>query len=70
MKHLYEALPVTKRGEWFETSGQLGAKIDKLLTDGDVVMVKGSLGAKMGLIVDAIKNLGDARPLNKTGGAA
>ncbi len=70
MKHLYEALPINKRGEWFETSGQLAAKIEKLLTDGDVVMVKGSLGAKMGLIVDAIKNLGDARPLNETGGAA
>jgi len=68
MKHLYETLPAPKRGEWFETSDQLAAKIKKLLTDGDVVMVKGSLGAKMGLIVDAIKNLGDARPLNETGG--
>jgi UDP-N-acetylmuramoyl-tripeptide--D-alanyl-D-alanine ligase len=68
MKHLYEALPNDKRGEWFETSDQLAAKIEKLLTNRDVVMVKGSLGAKMGLIVDAIKNLGDARPLNETGG--
>lgn len=70
MKHLYDALPVTKKGLWFETSAQLAAEIEKLLTDGDVVMVKGSLGAKMGLIVDAIKNLGDARPLNETGGNA
>jgi UDP-N-acetylmuramoyl-tripeptide--D-alanyl-D-alanine ligase len=70
MKHLYDALPNDKRGEWFETSDRLGAKIEKLLTDGDVVMVKGSLGAKMGLIVDAIKNLGDARPTNETGGTA
>ncbi len=70
MKHLYEVLPNNKRGEWFETSDQLSAKIKKLLTNGDVVMVKGSLGAKMGLIVDAIKNLGDARPLNETGGTA
>lgn len=70
MKHLYDALPNDKRGEWFQTSDQLAAKIEKLLTDGDVVMVKGSLGAKMGLIVDAIKNLGDARPLNETGGTA
>jgi len=68
MKHLYDALPNRKRGEWFETSDLLAAKVEKLLTDGDVVMVKGSLGAKMGLIVDAIKNLGDARPLNETGG--
>ncbi len=70
MKHLYEALPAAKRGEWFETSDQLAAQVDEMLTGGDVVMVKGSLGAKMGLIVDAIKKLGDARPLNETGGAA
>ena len=70
MKLLYDALPVDKRGEWFRTSDQLAAQIEKLLADGDVVMVKGSLGSKMGLIVDAIKNLGDARPLNETGGTA
>jgi len=68
MKNLYDALPNSKRGEWFATSDLLAAKVEKLLTGGDVVMVKGSLGAKMGLIVDAIKNLGDARPLNETGG--
>ena len=70
MRYLYEALPNEKRGEWFQTSDQLAEQIDRLLLDGDVVMVKGSLGAKMGLIVDAIKNLGDARPLNETGGTA
>ena len=70
MKHLYDALPVAKQGQWFENSAMLASEVKNLLTDGDVVMVKGSLGAKMGLIVDAIKNLGDARPLNKTGGNA
>ena len=70
MRHLYDALPDSKRGEWFNTSDELAAKVDKLLTDGDVVVVKGSLGAKMGLIVDATKKLGDARPLTETGGTA
>ncbi len=70
MKNLHQALPNSKRGEWFSTSSEMAAKVEKLLTGGDVVMVKGSLGAKMGLIVDAIKNLGDARPLNETGGTA
>lgn len=70
MKHLYDALPAAKQGQWFENSALLASEVKNLLTDGDVVMVKGSLGAKMGLIVDAIKNLGDARPLNKTGGDA
>ncbi|MGE4611381.1 MAG: UDP-N-acetylmuramoyl-tripeptide--D-alanyl-D-alanine ligase [Paracoccaceae bacterium] len=68
MKHLFEALPAEKRGVWVESSADLAAQVNELLTDGDVVMVKGSLGAKMGLIVDAIKNLGDARPLTETGG--
>lgn len=68
MKHLFEALPVEKQGVWAANSTDLAAKITELLTDGDTVMVKGSLGAKMGLIVDAIKNLGDARPVTKTGG--
>lgn len=68
MKHLHDALPAAKRGEWVETSSELALQVKKLLTGGDVVVVKGSLGAKMGLIVDAIKKLGDARPLNETGG--
>ena len=70
MRNLFTALPVTKQGQWFENSALLALQLDKLLIDGDVVMVKGSLGVKMGLIVDATKNLGDARPLSITGGNA
>ena len=70
MKHLYDALPVAKRGVWATNSSDLAARVNELLGDGDVVMIKGSLGAKMGLIVDAIKKLGDARPLDTTGGKA
>ena len=70
MKHFYDVLPVAKRGVWVETSTELAAQVGDLLGDGDVAMVKGSLGSKMGLIVDAIMKLGDARPLNGNGGDA
>lgn len=67
MKSLYEALSPEKRGVWVETSAELAPQLAELLAGVDAVMVKGSLGAKMGLIVDAIKELGDATPLDKTG---
>jgi len=67
MKSLFLALPSEKRGIWVETSAELAPQLAELLAGVDAVMVKGSLGAKMGLIVDAIKELGDATPLDKTG---
>ena len=62
MKALSEALPAGKRGEWFETSDDMALKVRKLLDAGDIAMVKGSLGSRMGRVVNAIKLLGDARP--------
>ncbi len=67
MKALFEALPVEKRGERVTDSAELQGRIGALLQGGDTVMVKGSLGAKTGILVDAIKNLGDARALDKSG---
>lgn len=70
MKALHNALPDEKRGMWFATSGELAQQLPNLLKDGDTVMVKGSLGAKMAVVVDAIKNIGDARQLSDNGGVA
>jgi UDP-N-acetylmuramoyl-tripeptide--D-alanyl-D-alanine ligase len=55
MKHLWDALPVSRQGHYAETSSAL---IDGLMRDlhaGDCVMVKGSLGSKMGPVVEALK---------------
>jgi UDP-N-acetylmuramoyl-tripeptide--D-alanyl-D-alanine ligase len=55
MKHLWNALPEAKRGFYAENSSAL---IDEISTDlrvGDCVMVKGSLGSRMGPIVEALK---------------
>lgn len=70
MKSLHEALPTKNRGEWFATSAEMAANIETLLKDHDTVMVKGSLGAKMAVVVDAIKNMGDAHLTTKNGGSA
>ena len=67
MRALFEALPEEKRGAWVADSVELKERLAELLQGVDTVMVKGSLGAKTGLLVDAIKKLGDARALDKGG---
>jgi UDP-N-acetylmuramoyl-tripeptide--D-alanyl-D-alanine ligase len=55
MKALWEALPPTRRGAYAETSAQLKSTLLAVLKPGDTVLVKGSNGAKMSVIVDALK---------------
>lgn len=57
MKNLYENLPANQRGAHKETSKELGQIVPDVLVPGDVVMVKGSLGSKMGLVVEAMRTL-------------
>ncbi len=59
MKKLHERLPVNQRGIHKENSRELSQIVPDVLTPGDVVMVKGSLGSKMGLIVEALRALPD-----------
>jgi UDP-N-acetylmuramoyl-tripeptide--D-alanyl-D-alanine ligase len=51
MTHLRAALPAAKRGGHAERSGEMPALLDAALRPGDVVMVKGSLGTAMAVIV-------------------
>ncbi|MEM8569445.1 MAG: UDP-N-acetylmuramoyl-tripeptide--D-alanyl-D-alanine ligase [Pseudomonadota bacterium] len=62
MQALHEALPPAQRGEWFAASSEMAARARKLVDAGDIAMVKGSFGAKMGVVVEAIKDLGHAEP--------
>ena len=61
MRHLFEALPEDQRGIWAETSAELAAAPAALVDAGDVVLVKGSKGSKVSLVVDAIRKLGHRR---------
>ena len=69
MKSLHEALPKTKRGEWFENSAELAAHARRALDAGDVAMVKGSLGSRMAVVVEAIRKIGAAERIDATEGA-
>lgn len=51
MRHLYEALPMSLRGAHAPDSEALLAFLKPSLRPGDLVLVKGSLGSRMGVIV-------------------
>jgi UDP-N-acetylmuramoyl-tripeptide--D-alanyl-D-alanine ligase len=55
MRQLWEALPDSRRGAYAEAAVGLEAALLEAVAPGDVVMVKGSLGSRMGPIVDAFK---------------
>ncbi|MGH6728474.1 MAG: UDP-N-acetylmuramoylalanyl-D-glutamyl-2,6-diaminopimelate--D-alanyl-D-alanine ligase [Pseudolabrys sp.] len=71
MHALWEALPSGVRGGYAETAAALEPAVLAALRDGDAVMVKGSLGSKMGPIVKALERQ-FARPvaLERTGDKA
>lgn len=60
MRALYEVLPRAQRGEWFETAPELAARARSLIDAGDILLVKGSKGIKVSLVVEALRNLGQA----------
>ncbi|HET9069561.1 MAG TPA: Mur ligase family protein, partial [Amaricoccus sp.] len=62
MRALWDALPAGQRGEWFETAEAMAARAGRLVDAGDIAMVKGSLGSRVGQVVEAIKRMGEARP--------
>ncbi len=55
MRSLHDVLPKSKRGEWHEDSVGLASRISGLLAPGDVAMLKGSAGARVGKVVEAIR---------------
>jgi UDP-N-acetylmuramoyl-tripeptide--D-alanyl-D-alanine ligase len=55
MRALWEALPSSRRGGYAETAAALEPSVLDAIHDGDAVMVKGSLGSKMGPIVKALE---------------
>ena len=55
MRNLWDAVPTAKRGAYAATSLELRHQLLAQLHAGDVVMIKGSLGSKMGLVVEALR---------------
>jgi UDP-N-acetylmuramoyl-tripeptide--D-alanyl-D-alanine ligase len=61
MKQLHDALPEARRGAHAADSTALAAILADAVRPGDCVMVKGSLGSRMAVIVEALENLHVAR---------
>jgi UDP-N-acetylmuramyl pentapeptide synthase len=55
MANLWERTAAARRGAYAETSEGLRDVLLKALRPGDVVMIKGSLGSRMGPLVEAIR---------------
>jgi UDP-N-acetylmuramoyl-tripeptide--D-alanyl-D-alanine ligase len=62
MKALHAALPRSQRGEWAETAVELAARVRTLVDAGDILLVKGSKGSKVSLVVDALRKMGQGTP--------
>ena len=57
MRALYDALPSEKRGRAVDTAQELVKDAHRLIDAGDVVLVKGSKGSQVSLLVDALRGL-------------
>lgn len=54
---LWDELPENMKGKQFVTSEMAAGYLQKFVHEGDVVMIKGSAGAHMGKVVDAIMKI-------------
>ena len=68
MKSLWDALPSERRGGYADTSAALEPEVLGAVAANDAVMIKGSLGSRMGPIVKALKRRYRARRPNSVQG--
>lgn len=65
MKALHAALPRGQRGEWVATAAELLPRVRSLIDAGDILLVKGSKGIKVSLIVDVLRKMGQGASLKE-----
>jgi UDP-N-acetylmuramoyl-tripeptide--D-alanyl-D-alanine ligase len=58
MKSLWNVLPASRRGAYAASSAELVSQLSVALQKGDTILVKGSLGSKMALVIDGLKARG------------
>lgn len=59
MHRLFQVLPREQQGQWANTSDGIRAALVSTVRGGDVVMIKGSLGSRMALLVDVLMRSGE-----------
>ncbi len=62
MHALWQKLPYGKRGDWMEQAEDMAKRAPRLVDAGDVMLIKGSKGSKVSLVVDALRKLGQSAP--------
>jgi len=67
MANLYERLPTEQRGGYADSAELLKRQLLDTIEGGDAVMIKGSLGSRMGPLADALKSQFTAATENKAG---
>ena len=67
MRHLFDALPERIRGQWAPRASDLHAPVIEAIHGGDVIMVKGSHGSRMGPLVAALRDHFRARTASAQG---
>ncbi len=60
MQALHAALPRRQRGEWVASATELAPRARTLIDAGDILLVKGSKGSKVSLVVDVLRKMGQA----------
>ncbi|MEQ1756242.1 MAG: UDP-N-acetylmuramoylalanyl-D-glutamyl-2,6-diaminopimelate--D-alanyl-D-alanine ligase [Micropepsaceae bacterium] len=60
MRHLWENVAETQRGGYAGSSTDIAEAVAQAIRPGDVVMIKGSYGSKMRVVVDAVRALSSA----------
>lgn len=68
MKALHDRLPRAQRGEWVAEARDLMPRLRGLVDAGDVVLVKGSKGIKVSMLVDGFRKLGQSAGSQMFGG--
>lgn len=57
MRALWDVLPEMQRGKWKNTPEDLADQVHRLVDAGDVVLVKGSKGSRVSLVVEALRRV-------------
>lgn len=61
MRNLFDAVPLALRGGHAADSASLAPVVARSVAPGDAILVKGSLGSRMKLVVAALENLAETR---------